>query len=60
MQKERINFGAYSRDDVYRALLKGFTEGKKWDMGALTERELARAKELAETKYSTEQWNFMR
>ena len=53
MQKERINFGAYSRDDVYRALLKGFTEGKKWDMGALTERELARAKELADTKDST-------
>ena len=54
------NFGEFSRDDTYRALLKGFTEGKKWDMGALTERELARARELAETKYSTDEWNFMR
>lgn len=47
-------------DEVYRAMLRGFTAGKSYTMGEWTLGELARAKELAETRYGTEEWNAQR
>ncbi len=47
-------------EDTYKALLEGFTEGKKWSFGQLGEKELAEAKRLAETRYSSKEWNFRR
>jgi len=49
-----------SQEEVYRALLQGFTNGKEYYIGELTSEELQRAKELSEIKYSTKEWNFMR
>src|SRR3989338_7013008 len=54
------NFGDITREQTYEALLKCFTDGKKFEIGKLTEHELSAAKELAKTKYSTKEWNFMR
>lgn len=54
------NFGDITREQTYDALFKGFTDGKKFELGKLSEQELSRAKELAENKYSTNEWNFMR
>lgn len=47
-------------EKVYQALLKGFTDGKKFQMSEWTEDELARAKELAKSRYETKAWNEMR
>ena len=55
-----LNFGSFSMEEVYRALLKGFTHGKEFEIGQLTQTELGRAKELAETKYRSHEWNFTR
>ena len=49
-----------SMDELYQALVKGFTEDKDHTFEQLTDTELNRAKELAEEKYSREEWNFMR
>lgn len=49
-----------SREETYRALYEAFTRGKHCYEGAWTEEELACAAELAETKYSTREWNFQR
>ena len=48
------------QEDVLAALKKGFIEGKEFGISELTEKESARAKELAETKYKTKEWNGMR
>jgi lipoate-protein ligase A len=48
-----------SFDGLYAALLEGFTEGKEWQYGELSERELALAKEM-EWKYTSYEWNFSR
>jgi lipoate-protein ligase A len=47
-------------EDVLAALEKGFTQGREYDAGTLTEEELADAKELAETRYKKQEWNRMR
>ena len=49
-----------SQQEVYEALLQGFTKDKTYYIGNLTDDEVKRAKELSETKYSTKDWNFMR
>ena len=49
-----------TQQEVYQALLQGFTNGKEYYIGELTSEELQRAKELSEIKYSTKEWNFMR
>ena len=54
------NFGNFSREEVYNALLQGFVEGKEWDFGELTSEEASLTKELAENKYKTKEWNFLR
>lgn len=62
--KERVtcilNLTHVSEQDAYQALVKGFTEDKQWSFGTLTSEETARAQELAETRYKTEEWNFKR
>jgi lipoate-protein ligase A len=47
-------------DEVYQALQKGFTAGKKWEAGEWTMQEMGRAHQLAETRYGTKEWNAMR
>ncbi|MFH1977993.1 MAG: biotin/lipoate A/B protein ligase family protein [Candidatus Aenigmatarchaeota archaeon] len=49
-----------SMEETYQSLVRGFTEGKDYEEGQLTEEELTRAKEVAESKYSQKEWNFMR
>jgi len=46
--------------DVYKALLRSFTEGKDHEYGNWTGDELLRAKELVLQKYNTEKWLFLR
>ncbi len=55
-----LNFGNFSIDEVYKALLKGFISGKDWYLGQLTDQELGRAKELENQIYKTKEWNFKR
>lgn len=45
---------------AYEALVQAFTKGKDVCEGAWSEAELARARELAESRYSSKEWNFMR
>ena len=47
-------------ENVYQALLKGFTEGKDFEFGEFSEKELKRAKELAQKRYASKEWNFRR
>lgn len=49
-----------SLEDAYKAMLEGFTDGKKWAFGQLSEKEAADAKRLSETRYSNREWNFRR
>ena len=46
--------------DVYKALMRSFTEGKDYEYGNWTGEELRRAKELVLQKYNTEKWLFSR
>lgn len=55
-----LNFGNFSIQDVYDAMLKGFTNGKECEIGSLSEDEMKKAIELAETRYKTEEWNYRR
>lgn len=48
-----------SMEEVYDALLHGFTEGKDWEFGELSEQEEARVKDVA-WKYGSYEWNFSR
>jgi lipoate-protein ligase A len=47
-------------EDVLAALEKGFTQGREYDAGELTEGELAGARELVESRYKKQEWNGMR
>jgi lipoate-protein ligase A len=49
-----------SRDEAYSALVSGFTKGKDFYLGDLSDGERSRAQELARTRYSSKEWNFMR
>ena len=49
-----------SRDELYRALLKGFTNGKEISFDGLTDEEMLMANRLAEERYKTSDWNFWR
>jgi lipoate-protein ligase A len=51
---------AITREALYDALRAGFTEGKKFEVGTFSEKELARARELAVVRYQTDAWNRMR
>lgn len=52
-----LNHADVSAEELYEALLKGFTAGKEWEYASLSPGELSRAEELAETRYSTAEWN---
>ncbi|MDE1856856.1 MAG: lipoate--protein ligase family protein [Candidatus Micrarchaeota archaeon] len=54
------NFTDASQDDLYKALMKGFTEGKDYNVGRLSEGENRSAAHLASTIYCTKPWNFSR
>lgn len=47
----------HSREEVVEKLIRKFTENKEWEKGSLTEEELQEARELAEEKFSSEEWN---
>lgn len=47
-------------NDVYEAMVEGFTEGKSWDKGEWTIAELQQAQQLFTERYNTERWNGMR
>ncbi len=49
-----------SKDEVKKALVEGFTEGKDFYFGSLTDKEFQRAKHLVEAKFATHEWNFRR
>jgi lipoate-protein ligase A len=49
-----------TRDQLYRALLAGFTEGKEVSFGSISPREIARSRELEASRYRTDAWNLMR
>lgn len=51
---------AITKEQLYDALLKGFTANKDFTFGKWTDNELQRAQELARTRYSTKEWNFSR
>jgi len=45
---------------VYEALVRAFTDGKDHGHGVCSKKEVERANELAEQKYSTDEWLFLR
>lgn len=49
-----------SLERAYKALLHGFTEGKEFGFGEYSGGELARARELVESRYSTREWNYLK
>lgn len=48
-----------TRESLYDALLKGFTAGREWQFGMLTDRERMQIPELT-MKYSGDPWNLAR
>jgi len=46
--------------EVYEALVDAFTEGKDYEIGIWSRDELARARELAEKKYRSDAWTYLR
>lgn len=46
-----------SREEVIEALIQHFVEEKQFSYEGLTDEELEKAKELAEEKFSSEEWN---
>ena len=55
-----LDFTNASQEELYSALLEGFTKGKKCRFSGLSNAEIARANELARDLYSTEEWNLSR
>lgn len=49
-----------TRGEAYHALVKAFTKGKHFEFGDFTKDEINRAVELAQSKYSSREWNFQR
>ena len=49
-----------TRGEAYHPLVKSFTKGKEFEFGDFTKDEINRALELAESKYSSREWNFQR
>lgn len=46
-----------SKDELYRALVFGFSKNKEIEFDSLTQKEIERANELEKTKYATKEWN---
>jgi len=49
-----------SIEETEEALLKGFTEGKKFEIGEWENTELERAEQIANERYRKEEWNRLR
>lgn len=49
-----------TRGETYHALVKSFTKNKEFEFGDFTKDEINRALDLAESKYSSREWNFQR
>jgi len=49
-----------SWNEAYEALISGFTKGKDFCLGDLSDSEIMRAKDLAKSRYMTSEWNMMR
>lgn len=45
------------RGEIIDKLMEKFLEDKEWSKGSLTNKELKKAEELAEEKFSTDNWN---
>ena len=62
--KERVTSVSQIKDitrgELYSALLKGFTGGKEFEEGQLTEAEMKRVRELVTERYRTKEWNHWR
>jgi lipoate-protein ligase A len=62
--KERVTSVKAQRnatvDETLAALKSGFADGREVEESGLSEKELARAQELAESKYKSREWNWMR
>jgi lipoate-protein ligase A len=46
--------------EVYEAIVNAFSEGKDYESGTWSMDELARARELAEQKYRSDAWMYLR
>ncbi len=49
-----------TREELYNALMSGFTSEKQFEIGTWSKEELARAEELVRERYKTKEWNEMR
>lgn len=62
--KERVTSVCHqnqaTKEEVYQALLKGFTAGKDFYHEGLTGEEISRSKALVKERYSSKEWNAMR
>jgi len=62
--EERVTCVLKHRDigikEVYDALVEAFTEGKDYEFGKWSENEIERARELAEGKYKSDEWMYMK
>ncbi|MDE1825533.1 MAG: lipoate--protein ligase family protein [Candidatus Micrarchaeota archaeon] len=55
-----LNYKHVSQEQLYDALLKGFSDGKEYGFGEMSTKELEATKYLSETVYRTREWNFSR
>ncbi len=46
--------------EVYEALVESFTEGKDFEFGEWSKNEMEQARELAEKKYGSNEWTYLR
>ncbi len=62
--KERVTSISQQRtvswDDAYGALVSGFTKGKRFFLADVSDHEMARARDLAKTRYMAKEWNMER
>jgi len=47
----------FSRSEVVEKMIEKFSEGREVERGSLTDEELEQARDLAEEKFSTDEWN---
>lgn len=52
-----LDHTSISLEEVYQAMINGFTQDKEWEHGALTSEEEIHARELAGNRYASGEWN---
>ncbi len=55
-----LDYTKVSQEELYNALLEGFTKGKEYDFGKISEEESKKARDLVDSVYKADEWNFMR